>query len=544
MVSPITAHGLVTEKTENMVGVNFALGALAATAREHRMGFWQGIRLYPKAIGWSMLISTVVVMEGFDNALIGSFYAFPAFQKKYGELLPDGSYGLAASWQAGLSGAMNAGQVLGLVANGLISERLGYKRTTLLALAATVLLVPLLFFAPNVQTLIVGEVLLGLPLGIFQTLAVAYAAEVCPIVLRGMLTIYVNLSWVIGQLLALCVLRGLVANPTEWSYRIPFAIQWAWPLLLLIGVAFAPESPWWYVRQARQDEALRSLQRLVTSAPPTSVEDFDASETVSMMVHTNELEKTLSAGTNYASCFRGVDRRRTAIACLVGASTNLCGAGLMAYSTYFYLQAGLPTAESFTLSVSQYAIGFVATLLAVPLLMYVGRRTLFMCGLAALASILFAIGFLAIAGQGANISWGIGSLLLVFVFFYNCGVGAPGYVLVAELPSTRLRSKTLVISRILYNILGVVNSVIIPYMLNPTAWGWGAKSGFFWAGLCLAACAACWLFLPETKGRTYAELDVLFDMGVKARHFGRRDADPFTRPLDAAAFRGSECANA
>lgn len=26
--------------------------------------------------------------------------------------------------------------------------------------------------------------------------------------------------------------------------QIPFAIQWLWPLPILVGVIFAPESPW------------------------------------------------------------------------------------------------------------------------------------------------------------------------------------------------------------------------------------------------------------------------------------------------------------
>jgi SP family general alpha glucoside:H+ symporter-like MFS transporter len=36
-------------------------------------------------------------MEGYDVVLIGSFYGFPAFNKKYGQLIEDGSYSLSAS---------------------------------------------------------------------------------------------------------------------------------------------------------------------------------------------------------------------------------------------------------------------------------------------------------------------------------------------------------------------------------------------------------------------------------------------------------------
>lgn len=48
---------------------------------------------------------------------------------------------------------------------------------------------------------------------------------------------------------------------------------------------------------------------------------------------------------------------------------------------------------------------------------------------------------------------------------------------------------------------------------------WGAKTGFFYAGTCL--CCYIWAFfrLPEAKGRTYGELDILFERHVSAREF-------------------------
>lgn len=47
--------------------------AKAATDKEHKMTLWQGIKLYPKAVGWSMLISLCIAMEGFDLCLLGTF---------------------------------------------------------------------------------------------------------------------------------------------------------------------------------------------------------------------------------------------------------------------------------------------------------------------------------------------------------------------------------------------------------------------------------------------------------------------------------------
>ena len=64
-------------------------------------------------------------------------------------------------------------------------------------------------------------------------------------------------------------------------------------------------------------------------------------------------------------------------------------------------------------------------------------------------------------------------------------------------------------------------------MLNPTAWNWGAKTGYFWAGLCLVLFIWTFFRLPEPKGRTYGELDILFENKVSARKFRTTDATQF-----------------
>lgn len=47
--------------------------ARAAADKEQKMTLMQGIKLYPKAVGWSVLISTCIVMEGFDIVLVNNF---------------------------------------------------------------------------------------------------------------------------------------------------------------------------------------------------------------------------------------------------------------------------------------------------------------------------------------------------------------------------------------------------------------------------------------------------------------------------------------
>ena len=91
------------------------------------------------------------------------------------------------------------------------------------ALVAMVVFIFLPFFAPNLETILAGAILQGIPWGIFQTLSITYASEVMPTNLRAYLTSYVNLCWVMGQLIAAGVLKGCSTIDGKWSYRIPFA---------------------------------------------------------------------------------------------------------------------------------------------------------------------------------------------------------------------------------------------------------------------------------------------------------------------------------
>ena len=167
--------------------------ALRATQYEHNLGAWQAIKMYPKATAFSMLFSLALIMEGYDTSLLGSFFAYPSFQEKFGDLQPDGTYQLTASWQSGLQAAVQVGEILGLWAAGSIAQRYGYKNTMLLALAIMIGAIFIMFFAQNIGMLFAGEIICGIPWGAFQTLAVTYAAEISPMQLRPFLTTYVNM---------------------------------------------------------------------------------------------------------------------------------------------------------------------------------------------------------------------------------------------------------------------------------------------------------------------------------------------------------------
>jgi SP family general alpha glucoside:H+ symporter-like MFS transporter len=308
----------------------------------------------------------------------------------------------------------------------------------------------------------------------------------------------------------------------QWAYKIPFAIQWVWPIPLITGIFFAPESPWWLVRKGRTADARGALLRL------TSTDAASTDEALSLIIYTTELEKSQQAGTSYWDCFRGFDRRRTEIVCCVYAIQITCGCPIMGYSVYFMEQAGFSPANAFSMSIGQSAIGAIGTISSWFLMAHVGRRTLYLAGAALMALVLFVIGFIGTAPKtNPGAQWAIGALLLVLTFVYDITIGPVCYSLTPELSSTRLRNKSVVLARVAYNLAGIAANVLQPHMLNPTAWDWGAKSAFFWVATCLASVA--WIFwrLPEPKGRTYAELDVLFRNRTPARKFKSATVDAF-----------------
>lgn len=293
--------------------------ASLATKREKSMGVIEAIRTYPMAVFYSVGISLAIVMEGYDTMLLGNFYAQPAFQKKFGTCKEDGTCQLTSAWQTGLANGTQIGSITGLLCVGWLSDNIGYRKTMMGSLFFMAAFIFLPFFAQNKVTLLFGQLLQGIPWGIYQSLAIAYAADVCPVTLRYLLTTYVNLCWVFGQLIAAGVLRGCVNKTDHWAWRLPYALQWMWILPIFLVVYFAPESPYYLVRNGQIKEAEEVVARLQSKDGTAE----DARRTVAMMKHTNELEIAATEGASYLDLFRGTAIRRSEISIMSWAAQQV-----------------------------------------------------------------------------------------------------------------------------------------------------------------------------------------------------------------------------
>lgn len=90
---------------------------------EKSMAIWQAVRNNPAAICWGLIISTCVIMEGYDTALLGNFWAYPSFQRKFSDLvgvseMTKSGYQVPATWQTGLGKASGVGAFFGAIVNG------------------------------------------------------------------------------------------------------------------------------------------------------------------------------------------------------------------------------------------------------------------------------------------------------------------------------------------------------------------------------------------------------------------------------------------
>ncbi|KAL7624244.1 hypothetical protein AAE478_005803 [Parahypoxylon ruwenzoriense] len=489
-----------------------------AIQREHELTFWQAVRMYPKAVGWSAFVSIGVIMLAFDPQIIGNMFAMPQFQKDFGYEF-DGEYIIPAAWQTGLSLGNPLGQVVGALFSAYPMELFGRKWAFFGCVILTACLVFIQFFARSLQVLLVGELLGGLVLGCYVVIGPTYASEVCPMALRGFLTSYTNLCFVTGQLLGNGITAGTAPIGNHWAYSIPFALQWFWVAVIIPGIFFIPESPWWLVRKGRTEDARDALRRLSSAKA-----DVDA--TLAVITETDRLEQEMEAGSTYLDTIKGVNLRRTEISTGVYTTQVLSGIYLINYGTYFFEQAGLPTQEAFYMGIGFLGVGWVCTVLSWFLIACFGRRRIFNVGLSVLIFLMFIIGILdSIPGRPSGVAWAESSLMLIWNGVYDLSIGPITFVILGECSATRVRSKTIAVATAAQAVVGIAMTVAIPYMINPAEANMQGKLGYFFGGLGVFCLVWGYFRIPETKGRTYEELDLLFDRKVPARQFKNYQVD-------------------
>ena len=128
-----------------------------------------------------------------------------------------------------------------------------------------------------------------------------------------------------------CSVMLQVANqkyPT--FYRLPLYVCWGLSCLMLAGILVIPESPWFYARHGRKEEAMKSLQRLYGG-----LAQFDPEEAYGIIERTLVIERSeldIQKAAAWRELFSGNNLRRTAITASL--HSGLILAGLSLVNTY------------------------------------------------------------------------------------------------------------------------------------------------------------------------------------------------------------------
>ncbi|EWG48666.1 MFS transporter, SP family, general alpha glucoside:H+ symporter [Fusarium verticillioides 7600] len=489
----------------------------------------QALKKYRKAVLWSLVLSISLVMEGYDLVMLGSFYGLTQFQDHFGEYsAKEGKKVISPAWQSGLSNSSQVGQLAGLLINAWAQDKFGARTTMMVFMAYLVGTIFILAFAPSLSVLAFGEALCGVAWGVFQTLSTTYACEVVPTILRPYVTAWVCMCWGLGILISSGVVRACLNIEGNLAWKLPFYLQWVWPVPLFFVAYFAPESPWNAVRRGKLELAKTSLRRL---ASDDGDREGEIEASLAYIQHTTALEKAETGGASILECFKGTNLRRTEINCVVWAAQILCGNAILGFVVVFLQAAGWSQVQSFNLNISLSACYIIGGMICWVLFPRFGRATIYMSGLVFMFCCLIAIGALGWS-TSKDAYLAVGLLFVVSTLCNMITIGPVCYPIVAETPSGRLRYKTIVIGRFVYNLTAIFNNSVTPRMISASGWGWGAKTGLFYAGTNALCLLWCWFRLPETKDRTFGEIDILFENRVPARKFKYTKADQFALESD------------
>ncbi|TKA83745.1 hypothetical protein B0A55_00080 [Friedmanniomyces simplex] len=463
------------------------VGALGAIEQGWAQTGMNGANLYlPEALGIASKSSHDAVVLGLINCGI---YVGQAF---FGAWFSD-----PVNSRVGRRGAIFAGSALCLVGN------LGSA------------------ISPSWHVLVTFRLILGAGLGLNSSSVNVYAAECAPAYIRGGLAV----TW--QAFTAFGIFVGFLANvalhdydaSVIWRLQLAAPFMPALPLLLLIYLC--PEAAPWYCKGGRYDLAYASLTRLRNTELQAAVELYAAHTS---RRHTVKLygDERQSFSSKLLSLFT-VPRNRHALyaSYTVMLSQQLCGINIIAfYSSTIFSSSGFSATAALWASVVFGFINFTGAIPAVWTMDTLGRRSLLLWTLPAMAITMLLASFSFRLPEGTARFVTLAGLIYTFCALYSPGLGPVPCAYSAEVYPSEIREVGMSFAIFTASIWATVLSLTFPALLE----GLGEQGSFgLYAALNVLAWVLCWAFVRETKNVKLDEMDEVFEESPKSfvKHAGR-----------------------
>ncbi|CAK7199283.1 hypothetical protein SEUCBS139899_001958 [Sporothrix eucalyptigena] len=519
MKSPSHEQVEITAATDPPLPTEFAhdlssgeLHGRAIQQQEHNRTYWQTLRSDPKLLFWIGVMLWTMGVRGFENQAGGSVISITEFKRRFGQPEPSepGEYFIATSWQSAISGSGNAFTILGATLASYFVDWFGYKKVVLATTALNLGSVGIEFGTTSVGMFFAGKMVNCIAVGSYLNLVTAYVSEISPLAIRASVIGFCNLSQCIGPFIASIMSYYTAQWDNDWSWRALICAQWGFSVVGLAGQIFMPESPVYLVRKGKMTEARAVLGRLYS-------DPRDADGHLERIKLTLEGEPNASGG--FMDCFRGTDRRRTLVSIFVFLAESMSGLGFVGnYGALMYQYLGISDRRSFLIGIGAQILSMSGATLAFFVSDFYGRRTMFLWGCISVTTLLLCMGISGSVNTNAATLASVG-FYTMFNFFYNFGLGSGVYAIAGEIPTFVLRNKSLAIAMNSSNAVNVMWSFVCPYIFNPGYGNLKARIGFVFGAIMALWSVAAYYIVPETRGRTYEELDELFVNEVPTRQF-------------------------
>ena len=322
-------------------------------------------------------------------------------------------------------------------------------------------------------------------------------SEISPPQIRGFLLCLYGFIYAIGQLLASVVLY-VIQNSDPLSWRRAIYTEWAFHgFWIFCGLIWLPESPWYHAKREEEEKTLKSLRSVYKK-----MKAFDPVHEMNAIKYELEQQKENAQGVSgWIEMFKGSNRIRTFGAGLAIGTQIIAGTPVIfTYTTYFVQTAGIgePFLASLIVTII-LLIGLIVSFFAVETL---GRRTLMVGGGISCTICNFVVGITGCFPKTDTINHTALAFVFLWVFSYGVSFAGVSWAMVGEASTSRLKPMTAAFATGVYDLLGLIFTLSVPYMLSSSgkgAVGWGTKTLFLFAIINAAATVGNYFLCPEVS---------------------------------------------